>query len=301
MKIGIDMGGSHIGIGLINSETGTIIEKQEQDIFIEQENNELKLVETIIDMITKILERKKVDIKQISLIGIAVPGMVSETHIIKAKNLHINNFNIVSEINKYFNIPIILRNDAKCAAIAEKEYGSLKKYEDALFLSIGTGIGGAVYIGNKLIKPKKYEGIEIGHIVIKENGVLCNCGRKGCFEKYASIKALKEKVEKEYELENYMAKEIKELLEKEKNTEKANKILDEYVKNLSIGLGNLINIFEPQVISIGGSFVYYKELILDKLNSQLKNNENLFNGGDIPKIVMAKLKNNAGIIGATIE
>lgn len=301
MRIGIDMGGSHIGIGLINSETGTIIAKEEQDILVEKENNEQKLVDIIISMITKILEKKKIDIKKISLIGIAVPGMVSKTHIIKAKNLHINNFNIVAEINKYFNIPIILRNDAKCAAIAEKEHGGLKKYDDALFLSLGTGIGGAVYLGGKLIRPKKYEGLEIGHMVIKEGGIKCNCGRKGCFEKYASIKALKEKVAKEYGLKDYTGKDIKELLEREKDTEKANKILDEYVEDLSLGLANLINIFEPEVISIGGSFVYYKDLVLDKLNTKLKQNGVLFNGGDVPKIIMAKLKNNAGIIGATIE
>ena len=101
---------------------------------VKDENYSQKLLDTIIETITKILEKKKIDIKEISLIGIAVPGTVSDTHIIKADNLHIRDFNIVSEINQYFNIPIVLRNDAKCAAIAEKEYGSLKKYDDAYFL-----------------------------------------------------------------------------------------------------------------------------------------------------------------------
>ena len=122
MKIGIDIGGSHVGIGLINLN-GRIIAKEEQDMSneIADKNYSKKLVETIIQLIEKILEDTKTNIKDISLIGIAVPGTVSDTHIIKAKNLHINNFNIVSEINNYFNIPIVLRNDAKCAAIAEKE------------------------------------------------------------------------------------------------------------------------------------------------------------------------------------
>ena len=146
MKIGVDIGGSHVGIGLIN-ENGKIIAQEDQDLNneLKSENYAEKLVETIIDLITKVLDKKNINIQDVRLIGIAIPGTVSDTHIIKAENLHIKNFNIVSEINKFFNIPIVLRNDAKCAAIAEKEYGSLKKYDDAVFLTVGTGIGGAVY------------------------------------------------------------------------------------------------------------------------------------------------------------
>mgnify|MGYP000186371921 FL=1 len=167
MKIGIDIGGSHLGIGLINSN-GKIIAKEEKDIHNNAKNKNYgeQLVEAIIELITKILEKKKIKIQEISLIGIAVPGTVSNTHIIKADNLHIQNFNIVSEINKYFNIPIYLRNDAKCAAIAEKEYGGLKKYDDALFLTIGTGIGGAVFLGGKLLRPKRYSGMKDLKLVI---------------------------------------------------------------------------------------------------------------------------------------
>ena len=302
MKIGIDIGGSHLGIGLINSN-GKIIAKEEKDIHNNAKNKNYgeQLVEAIIELITKILEKKKIKIQEISLIGIAVPGTVSNTHIIKADNLHIQNFNIVSEINKYFNIPIYLRNDAKCAAIAEKEYGGLKKYDDALFLTIGTGIGGAVFLGGKLLRPKKYEGFEIGHIVIEKNGIQCNCGRQGCFEKYASMKALKDTVQKEFNRENLTGRELKEILIDENNKPKTDVIINEYIENLSLGLANLINIFEPETISIGGSFVHYKDLMLGKLIKKLNEKNMLFNNNGAPKIVMAKLKNDAGIIGSVIE
>mgnify|MGYP004536431021 CR=1 FL=1 len=302
MKIGIDIGGSHLGIGLINSN-GKIIAKEEKDIHNNAKNKNYgeQLVEAIIELITKILEKKKIKIQEISLIGIAVPGTVSNTHIIKADNLHIQNFNIVSEINKYFNIPIYLRNDAKCAAIAEKEYGGLKKYDDALFLTIGTGIGGAVFLGGKLLRPKKYEGFEIGHIVIEKNGIQCNCGRHGCFEKYASMKALKDTVQKEFNRDNLTGRELKEILIDENNKPKTDVIINEYIDNLSLGLANLINIFEPETISIGGSFVHYKDLMLDKLIKKLNEKNMLFNNNGAPKIVMAKLKNDAGIIGSVIE
>lgn len=302
MKIGIDIGGSHVGIGLIN-ENGTIIAKEEQDLNNNSNENNYnqKLVETIIELTTKILDKKKKDIKEISLIGMAIPGTVSESSIIKADNLHIKNFNIVSEINKYFNIPVMLRNDAKCAAIAEKEYGSLKKYDDALFLTIGTGIGGAVFLGGKLLKPKKYEGFEIGHMVIQKEGIKCNCGRNGCFEKYASMKVLKDNIQETLKIKNLTGEEIKNILLSKENKEKLEKIIEEYINNLSIGIANLINIFEPETISIGGSFVYFEDILLDRLIKKLGTNNMLFNKHSVPKIVMAKLKNDAGIIGSVIE
>ena len=302
MKIGVDVGGSHVGIGLIN-KNGTIIAKEEQDLNNNQkdENYNQKLVETIIELITKILDKKKIDIKEVTLIGMAIPGTVSETHIIKADNLHIKDFDIASEINKYYNIPVMLRNDAKCAAIAEKEYGGLKKYDDALFLTIGTGVGGAVFLGGKLLKPKKYEGFEIGHMVIKKDGIKCNCGHQGCLEKYASMKVLKDKIQKELGKQELTGEEVKNILEDKNNNERTEKIVDEYIDNLATGIANLINIFEPETISIGGSFVYFKDILLDKLIKRLGEDNFLFNDQPVPKIVMAKLKNDAGIIGAVIE
>ena len=300
MKIGIDIGGSHVGVGLVD-RAGKIILKKEKDLVAalqKKDYNEI-LINTIVNLITNILDEGKIDISQIELIGIAVPGTVSDTEIIKAENLHIRNFDIVSEINKYFNIPIQLRNDAKCAAVAEKMYGSLEKYEDAVFLTIGTGIGGAVFMGDKLLKPKQYEGFEIGHMIIKKGGIKCNCGNLGCFERYASIRELKEKISKLYK-KDISSIELKEILLNMSKNEKVQRIVEEYIDNLSIGLANLINIFEPEVISIGGSFVYYKEQLIDMITLKIKNENLLFNDRSIPKIVTAKLKNDAGIVGSVV-
>ena len=297
MKIGIDIGGNHIAVGLIN-QMGTIICKSEKEI-----NNKLIakdfpkiLLRTIIEQIENVLKESKKNISTVNLIGIAVPGMVSETSIIKAENLHIENMPIVKEINKFYNIPIKLRNDAKCAALAEKEYGSLKKANDAIFLTLGTGIGGAVFLNGELLVPKKYEGFEIGHMIIEKNGIQCNCGRKGCFEKYASMNALKEKIAKKIGKENMSAEELKNIL---RNTE-FNNVVDEYIEDLSLGISNLINIFEPEVIAIGGSFAYFEKTLFNKLNVRLKQEE-LFNKNNIPKLVLAKLKNDAGIVGSVLN
>lgn len=301
MKIGIDIGGSHISVGLIN-KMGKLIRKTEKDINAEinKENYSIILVNTIIDLISDVLEEEKIDISKIGLIGIAVPGIVSNTRILEAKNLHIKNFDIVSEINKYYNVPIQLRNDAKCAAVAEKAYGSLKKVEDAVFLTLGTGIGGAVFINDNLLRPKKYEGFEIGHMVIKADGIKCNCGREGCFEKYASMNALKSNISKELGIEKISGEDLKKVLEERINEPKIKEIVDEYISNLGIGIINLINIFEPETISIGGSFVFYKDILLGKLEHELRKGQMMIDEEQIPKIVVAKLKNDAGIIGSVL-
>ena len=299
MKIGIDIGGSHIAVGVI-TYNGTIICKGEKDLPSNLKLDEYGafIIKTIIELIEDVLEKAKKDITKISLIGIAVPGMVSETSIIKAENLHIKNLEITKEINKYFNVPVKLKNDAKCAALAEKEYGSLKKAKDAVFLSLGTGIGGAVFLNDELLVPKKYEGFEIGHMVIQKDGIKCNCGRYGCFEKYASMRALKERLAKKLDLENITGEDLNKILEDNEN-EAVSDIVDEYINNLCIGVSNLINIFEPEIISIGGSFAFYEKILLKKLEERLKK-EKLFNKENMPKIVVAKLKNDAGMIGSVL-
>lgn len=194
-----------------------------------------------------------------------------------------------------------MQNDAKCAAIAEKQWGSLKEYDDALFLILGTGVGGAVFLQGELLVPKRYSGFEVGHMVIEKNGTKCNCGRKGCFEVYGSMKRLKQKMKQEFNLNSIEGKEIKEFILKNKENEKIETIINNYIENLTIGISNLINIFEPEVISIGGSFAYYKEILLEKLENKLLEKTELYNKDKIPKIVMAELKNDAGIIGAAMQ
>ena len=190
---------------------------------------------------------------------------------------------IVKLLETKFHTKILLRNDAKCAAIAEKKIGSLKKFDDAIFLTLGTGIGGAVFMNGEMLNAKKRNDFEIGHMVIDLNGEKCNCGRNGCFETLASMRKLKEDIIEKLNLNSQATgKEIRQLLENK----------DTY---------SLINIFKPEAISIGGSFVHYKKLLLDKLKDELKSKKLIFIKNDLPKIVMATLKNEAGIIGATIE
>ncbi len=298
MKIGIDVGGSHVGLGLVDKNRKLVL-KKEKDYDKRQEDMSNIVLETIIELIYKIINENNIKKEEIESIGLAFPGTVSETTVIKAENLGIENLEIEKELKKHFNIPIHLENDAKCAAIAEKEFGSLKKYQDALFLIVGTGVGGAVFLDNKLLRPKRYSGFEVGHMVINKNGIECNCGRKGCFETYSSMKRLKEKISKEFNLNTIDGIKIREFMEQNQENEKLNKILDEYIQDLQIGIANLINIFEPQAISIGGSFGHY-DILLKRLQDKINEKTELYNKEQIPEILIANLKNDAGMIGAAM-
>lgn len=301
MKIGIDVGGSHIGLGIVN-DSGKITYKKEKDyLFYEDDMSEV-VIGTIILLIRQAIEENKIKTEEIESIGIAIPGTISKDTIIKAENLGIRNLKIVEELKKVFNIPVYLQNDAKCAAIAEKELGSLIEYDDALFLIIGTGIGGAVFLNGKLLKPKRYSGFEVGHMVIEKNGKQCNCGRKGCFETYASMKRFKERIQAEFSLPDTDGKMIKEFMVQNKDDKKLNNMIDKYIDDLSTGITNLINIFEPEAVSVGGSFAYYEDILLNKLEKRIIEKGELFNREEkIPKFVVAELKNDAGIIGAAMQ
>lgn len=299
MKIGIDVGGSHVGLGIID-EYGKLVLKNEMDYLFHNEDMSQIVVETMIGLIYKTIRENKIDMNDIESIGVAFPGTVSNGIVVKAENLGIENLNIEEELKKVFNIPILLQNDAKCAALAEKTFGSLKSYDDAMFLIIGTGVGGAAFLNGKLLKPKRYSGFEVGHMVINKDGTKCNCGRHGCFEAYASMKRFKQKIQKEFDLPDIDGRNIKEFMIQNKDNEKLNNIIDIYIDYLASGIANLINIFEPEAISIGGSFAHYKEILLDRLEKKLSERKELYNKDTIPKIVVAELKNDAGIIGAVI-
>lgn len=297
MKIGIDVGGSHIGLGIIDSN-GNLLLKTEKDYDIHENDMSNIVLDTIKELLNQILKQQQVE--KIESIGIAFPGTVSNGVVVKAENLGIENFRIVEELKKEFNSPIYLENDAKCAAIAERAHGSLKEYDDSLFLIIGTGVGGAAFLNGKLLKPKRYSAFEVGHMVIQKHGEKCNCGRCGCFEAYASMKRLKEKIKKEFDLASIDGKLIKQFMIDNRENENLNKILDTYIDDLVLGIANLINILEPEAISIGGSFAHYKEILLERLENKLAEKVELYNKESIPKIVLAELKNDAGIIGAAM-
>lgn len=297
MRIGIDLGGSHIAIGVVK-DNGTLLEKKEVDLT----RKEIDILEQFIQeyMIKGIKEY--MDNYPIDLIGIASPGEPKDGKITSLVNLGIQELDITQTIHKICDLPIQILNDAKCAGLAEKEYGAIKNEEDSVFLCLGTGIGGAVFMESRLLVPKRHSGFELGHMTIQKNGELCKCGKKGCFETYCSMKRLKQALIQILELpEETKAQELYEILKQRQNEEKVIQKVDTYIEDLVTGLSNLTNIFEPEAICLGGSFVYFENILYDKLVEEFEKKKELFNKDNIPKLKLALLGNDAGMIGATIK
>jgi glucokinase len=298
MKIGIDIGGSHIGIGLVNSN-GTIILKEEK--FIKDKSNiEKKIEEYITENVIKMLQAY-----YINEIGIAVPGTVTGTKIVRAVNLGIENYDLVAILQNNlikagYTINIKMKNDGKCAALAEQKYGALAGYDNSVFLCIGTGVGSAVIFDGKLLEAKNVPGFEFSHTIIHRNGAACNCGKRGCFEVYASLKRFKEKIVKEFNLKSINGECVRDFIRKNSDNPTLRYMINSYIEDLSIGISNIINIFEPEAICLGGSFAEYEGILYEPLKNALINGNLLFNKRCDIIIKLAKLKNDAGIIGATL-
>ena len=294
VNIGIDLGGSHVAIGVV-TETGEILEIFEKDFTIEEK---LDLINVAICYMEKIINnlRNKYEFDKI---GIGMAGAISNGIVIKSVNLGIENFNIKKVLEEKTKLIINIKNDAKCAAIAEYKFGDLKMYNNVLFLTIGTGIGGAYIYNGNLMEGSVFEGMEIGHTIIKAGGIKCNCGKFGCFERYGSILFFKnqiiERLNLNYDISGPNLRKAISL-----NKEKIYDIKKEYVNDLAIGISNLVNILEPDAVVMGGGFARYDYMLLDDLKKSLSNSNLLFNQRKDLIIQVAKLGNDAGIIGASI-
>lgn len=300
MNIGIDLGGSHIGIGLVDN--GKIIKKIDTEIQVDAiDDMEEYIVENIINNISKLLLENNMLLSNIGFIGIGVPGEPSNGSIKRMVNLEIEDFDIVGTLKKRLEFENIgIRNDGKCAGLAEKMYGSMKEYDDAVFLCIGSGIGGAVFWDNKLIIPKRHSGFEIGHMIIKKDGNLCKCGNKGCFETYCSIKYLRKNIMSNIN-DNIPPKNFLEYLQNHENDDVISELIEEYIDYLITGLNNIVNLIEPEVITLGGGFTYFKDIFWNRLQYKFNKADGLYNKDNIPVLKLAMLGNDAGIIGASID
>ena len=294
MRIGIDIGGSHIGLGLVNKKN-EIVDKIDH-VWITEEKKDVfeTMKRATVVYIEEICSRNNINVNEIENVGIGFPYRKIKKGIIYLENEEINLPQIIK--NKY-NIPVFLKNDVKCSSLCEKKIGNIKEFNNALFLTLGTGIGGAYYYNDELMTPNTYQGMEIGHMIIEVNGKKCRCGKNGCFEEYASMRAFRNKIREIYNIEDVNSSITLDLYHKKEKEEEMNKAIEEYIMYLSTGLTNLISILEPDAICIGGSFVHYEEIFMDKLKNSFREK---LNGRELPEVLLAKYGNDAGIIGASM-
>ena len=293
IKVGIDLGGSHVAVGVVE-EDGNILEQFEKDFTVKEKEN---LLQVAIDFIVDTIEKLKMKYEFLEF-GLGMAGSISNGVILRSVNLGVENYDIKSELENKTGLSVHIKNDAKCAAIAEYKYGHIKQYNNIIFLTLGTGIGGAFIYHGTLMQSDVAEGYELGHMIIKENGLKCRCGKEGCFETYGGILAFKTKVMNRLNLSpDISGPELRKRMEC--SMEQIADIIHDYINDLAIGISNLINIFEPDCIVIGGGFARYDYMLLDKLKERLINSNLLFNRRNDIVIRTAEFGNDAGIIGAS--
>ena len=304
MKIGIDVGGSHIGIGVISEDLNRIIDKISiftADMKLKDNLKEEKIKEFIVlNIVTNIKNFKakyENSLGKLTKIGIGFPGKVVDNVIFEAKNLGINKFDLINELYKYFNkeeIEITIKNDAEAAALAEYTNGSLKGEKNSCFLCLGTGIGSVIIKNGVFLE----EGRELGHMIINHDGEKCTCGKKGCFEAYSSMKVLKEKLSENLKVKNMKVEEIIENY----NMETCNEVLDDYISYLVSGLINIVEIFDVNTICLGGSFSNLKDtIVFEKIKEKLENSKiYILDKEKKIQILPAKYFNKSGMIGSLI-
>ena len=294
MYIGIDVGVSHIGIGLLDQNA------EIQDKLVIQLDNAQKratIISIMIEGIQNIITRNKLNINQIKNIGLGVPGIVMGDVWKKANYLKIDDVPIVEILKKKFPIPIYLDNDSNCAAIGEQKCGVFREKENAVLITVGSGIGGAIITNGKLFKGANHSAAEFGHIKIMNNSLLCSCGQVGCLSTLASMKALRRRIEEGLKLDSINNDDVKKLLvQKDSIAIKEFYIQLSYLKVL---ISNIITVFDPEIIAIGGGFSYFQEFMPQDYIEQIKHT--IYCKDSNCEVVFATHCNNAGIIGAAFQ
>ena len=305
--IGIDIGGMSIKAGVVD-ENGKILEKR--SCVTRAKENYTVIVEDMYNLCKEVIEVCNLTETDIEAVGIGCPGTVDSKRgvITFAANLNFNNVDIISEFKKHWNVRCEVNNDANCAALGEAKFGEEKNVTDALFVTLGTGIGTGFIIDGKIFEGDCGAGAEGGHICIKMNGEKCSCGERGCWEAYASATALLRQTAKAAKAhpESIMNELIKEnglngtvpFEAYKKGDKTATRVIKNYVKYIAAGIVTLVNVFRPKVVMIGGGVSNAGEYFIKMIEEEVA--QHVFGGkvNKIPKTVKAVLGNDAGIVGA---
>lgn len=303
---GIDLGGTFIKCGIVD-EAGNLIVKDK--ISTGKERPYAEIAKDMANLAKRLADSAHVEL---TAVGIGSPGTVDSTNgvIVYSNNIAWKDVSLGEEVKKILNVPVVLTNDANAAALGESRQGAGKDYKNIVLITIGTGVGGGIVLDGKLYEGNRSAGAEIGHTVIRLNGEKCTCGRRGCFEAYASATALirqtKQAMSSEpesllWELcggrqENADGKTAFDGMRAGDKT--ATKVVNDYIRYLAEGIVNFANIFRPEAVLLGGGVCAEGETLLNPLQKQV--DKMLYGGTQYApvKVLRASLGNDAGLYGA---
>lgn len=311
MRIGVDIGGMTVKIGLVEETDYRIIDKKVIPTDSEKQSASA-LIRKIAEAVKTILQENGISVKECKALGIACPGTVDSRNgaVLYSNNLGWEDLALCDILRQELDLPMAVANDADAAALGEVICGAAKGRNNAVLLTLGTGVGGGVIMDKRIFSGYLQGGCELGHMVIERQGRLCTCGRRGCLEVYASASALMEQARNAAAADqdsvlnalcghDYAALNGKMVFDAQKQGDKAAmQVVDEYEESLSIGIANIVNIFRPEVVILGGGVSAQKEYLTDELQKRVSMLCFGREHGEIPPIVTSALGNDAGIIGA---
>ena len=306
--IGIDLGGTNIKAGVV-SEDFEIVSKTSCKTNLPRPAEEI--CADMAKVALEAVDKAGLSLDQIESVGIGTPGTAnSETGIIEySNNLGFLNFPVVKLMREKIDKPCYVENDANAAAYGEFVAGAAKGANDAVCITLGTGVGGGIIINKKIYSGFNFAGAEIGHTVIDPNGPECTCGRKGCFEVFSSATGLvrmtreamlADKSSVMWQMNDEEGKvSARTAFNAMRAGDKAGKeVVDKYIRYLACGITNTINIFQPDILCIGGGVCNEGDPLLLPLKEIVAKEVYTKNSKKNTEIVIAKLGNDAGIIGA---
>ncbi|MCI9009859.1 MAG: ROK family protein [Clostridia bacterium] len=307
MVIGVDLGGMSAKAAIL--QNGKLIGKSRVETSAENAATETAFA--LAKLCKQTAEKEGIPFENISTIGIGSPGVIDSRAgtVVSWTNYGWKDVPLAAMIQKYTGKPTYVSNDANVAALGEAKYGAGRNYSSSLMVTIGTGVGGGIVLNGKLYEGFRSAGAEIGHMVIRQNGDLCTCGRRGCYEVYASARALVRITQETMQTERKSAmwkyaKTIEDVdgrtvfLAAREGDAAAEIALAKYISSLGEGIVDLVNIFRPQAVILGGGISAEKEALLDPLKDYVYPRIYVSKEYAPLEIVCAELGNDAGIYGA---
>ena len=305
---GVDLGGTNTKIGILNREGDILKSRIIKTLSAEGVDNTL---ERIWKTIQELAQELDINIKNIKGIGLGIPGPVLEQSIVAffANFPWERNINIIENLEKLTGIETKLDNDANIIALGEAKYGAAKGSKSSVTVALGTGIGGGIYIDGKLVSGAKGAGGEVGHMKIVKDGKLCGCGQRGCFEAYVSATGLiREAVSRlTVNKQNLLYKmidgdlmklEAKDIFDAAREGDAFSLDLVDYeAEYLALGIANILNIINPEVVVLGGGVALAGDILLNPMKEKMVKYALPVTLEEL-KIVQGVLGNEAGIKGA---